>query len=94
VDDEAPAKNYQIKSINNSIDRIAKTVERIESKIDTQLVTKEKLADVEKSIHMEYSPMKRNQSRLFWAVVTTLVPAIIYGALQFISNSHIVLASH
>jgi len=93
VNDEAPAKNYQLKALRSTVDGVAKTVERIESKMDN-LVTKEKLADVEKNIHMEYSPIKKNQSRFFWAIISTLVPAILWGVIQLISNSHIALASH
>lgn len=92
-DPESPAKNYQINELTTAVNNLVASNQRIETKIDNQLVTKEQLETALKLVGVEirqvdekYSPIKKSLSRVTWIVIGVVIPLVVMSGIQLLAN--------
>lgn len=90
---ESPAKNYQINELTKAVNNLVESNSRIETKIDSQLVTKEQLEASLKVINInlqqideKYAPIKKGLSRITWIVIGAVIPLVVVSGIQLLSN--------
>lgn len=85
-DSNAPAKNWQVKNLDESIARVAQAVEKIDKKLDDNYSTKEYVDNRVNLMEAKYDPMRKNISKLIWIVIPIVLSLVAGQIWALITN--------
>jgi len=85
-DSNAPAKNWQVNNLKDSIERLAKAVDKIDRKLDDKYSTKEYVDSKIELLESKYDPMRKNISKLIWIVIPIVLSLVAGQVWALITN--------